>query len=366
VDVELVTDVDLLQQYVSGWEGLADRVSQPRAGGAIVAGWAQHMMGPDSELRIWVALDHSEVVGVLPFVAEKMARGRLRLLPPATNMMYGVVPIAHPDCGSEVVEAIADDFAARSELVDLTSIFWLPEGSPWTDALGSRLGGSEWVATDTTHFTSYFTRVGVGIDAWLHQRSGKFRREVRRQARRFNEEGFRLFTAVEPGDIMEWLPQLRSLYVRRQEEREGEGYEFAEGMSSAIATTLDLSARGHLALSGLQRDGMVIGAAMAAVAGTRMSGWLIAFDREWARFGPGIAVVLECLAAGARAGCDVADLGVGDQPYKDDFQDATFPLESVTWCRPRLARLLQLGSPPTPAAPVDEGARVDRVPGVGA
>ncbi len=32
------------------------------------------MMDPDAELRIWIALDGSDVVGVLPFATEKMAR----------------------------------------------------------------------------------------------------------------------------------------------------------------------------------------------------------------------------------------------------------------------------------------------------
>jgi len=111
VDIELVTDVDRLENFVDGWEALADRVSQPRAGGAIVAGWARHMMSPELELRIWIAADDSRVVGVLPFVAEKMVRNRLRLLPPATDLMYGIVPIADPDCADQVAGAAADDFA---------------------------------------------------------------------------------------------------------------------------------------------------------------------------------------------------------------------------------------------------------------
>ena len=64
-----------------------------------MASWAKHMMSAESELRIWVANDGPEVIGVLPFVAEPMARGRMRLLPPTTNMMYGAVPIARPDRG---------------------------------------------------------------------------------------------------------------------------------------------------------------------------------------------------------------------------------------------------------------------------
>lgn len=360
MDIELVTDVDRLEKFVDAWDALAVRVSQPRASGAIVTAWARHMMSPESELRVWVATDGSELIGVLPFVTEPMARGRLRLLPPTTNMMYGTVPIVRPDRGSEVAEAVADDFAVRSELVDLASIFWLPEDSPWTAAFRSRLGRPEWVTTDRTHYASSYTRIDAGIAAWLDQRNRKFRKEVRRQARRYHEQGFRLFTVVEPAEIMHWLPHLQSLYLQRREQRGGEGYEFDESMIGAIGTALGLSARGHLVLSVLERDGLVIGATMATIAGTRMSCWIVGFDREWAPIGPGIAALVESLAAGARAGCDIADLGVGDEPYKADFVDGAFPLESVTWCRPRLARLLELGSRSAPGAGGDADAGADR------
>ncbi len=342
MDIELVSDVAQLQDYVSGWEALADRVSQPRAGGAIVAGWARHMMDADSELRIWIALEGSEVVGVLPFVAEKMARKRWRLLPPATDMMYGTVPIADPDRADQVAAAMTDEFAAQAELVDMASIFWLPEGSPWTAAFASRLAGPDWVATGSSRYSSYYTDIAEGIDAWLAQRDGDFRREVRRRARRGAEQGFRIFTTVDPAEIVRRLPRLQTFYLRRKAERGGEGYRFDDDMSRAIEDALELSTPGRFGLSVLERDDLIIGMQFVLRAGTRMSSWMTGYDPEpeWSRLGTGIATLLEALDSGARAGCEIVDLGVGDEPYKETFQDATFPLESVTWCRPRLARLL--------------------------
>ena len=128
------------------------------------------MMSAESELRVWVATDGPEVIGVLPFVAEPMARGRMRLLPPTTNMMYGTVPIARADRGREIADAVVEDFAVHSEMVDLASIFWLPEGSPWAAAFQGRLGGPDWVATDAARYTSCATRIDAGIETWLHQR----------------------------------------------------------------------------------------------------------------------------------------------------------------------------------------------------
>ena len=280
---------------------------------------------------------------MLPFVAETMAQGRLRLVPPATDMMFGIVPIAHPARTEEVVEAVADDFAAAFA-VDRPGDHLLASRKTrrgwWHCATG--LPEPEWVTTGTTQYSSYYTSIAEGIDAWLAQRGGEFRRTVRRRARRYEEEGFRTFTTVDRAEIMQRLPQLQALYLRRKEERGGEGYRFDRDMIGAVGATLETSAPGRLRLSVLERDELLIGASLAVRADTRMSCWLTGFDPEWSRLGPGIAALLEALDAGGRAGCTIADLGVGDQPYKDEFQDAAFPLVSVTWCRPRLARLLGL------------------------
>jgi len=349
MDIQLVTDVDGLEPYVDGWDALTDRVAEPRAAGTIVAAWARHMMAPDLELRVWMAIDGSEVVGVFPLVAEMMPRQRVRLSPPSTDMMYGTVPIAHPDRAREVAEAVADKFAEHSQPVDLVSIFWLPEGSPWTVAFGRRLTEPEWVTTTSARYDSPYTSIGGdGLDAWLGQRSRQFRREAGRRARRYEDQGFRSFTTVDRTEIMERLPRLQSFYVRRQQERGGEGYRFDDEMIKAIETALEVSTPGRFRLSVLENDDMLIGASLTLRAGTRISGWITGYDPAWSRLGPGIAAILEALDAGARAGCEIADFGVGDQPYKEDLQDAAFPLESVTWCRPRLARLLQLASRPMP------------------
>jgi CelD/BcsL family acetyltransferase involved in cellulose biosynthesis len=357
VDIELVTDVDQLRQYVPSWDELADRVSQPRAGGAIVAAWARHMMPPGSELRVWLALDGSDVVGVLPLVAETMVRDRLRLLPPTTEMMFGTVPIALPDRVHEVVKAVAGDFALRSEAVDLTSIFWLPAGSPWMDALGELHPAPDWV-TAKSEYSSNYTSIAAGMDSWLEQRHTEFRRTVRRRGRRAAEQGFRLFTTEDPEEIVQRLPLLQSFYLRRQEERGGGGYQFDANMMCALETTLEMSRRGRFALSVLENDDAAIGIQLVLRAGTRLSCWITGYDAEWSRLGPGIAAMLEALTAGAEAGCEIADLGVGDQPYKDDILDAAFPLESVTWCTPRLARLLHLTTVSTSVGQSDNDAEV--------
>ena len=98
-------------EFVDGWEALLDEVEEPRAGGGIVAAWARHMMGPETQLRVWIATDGLTVIGVLPLVAERMPRGRERLLPATTDLMFGTIPIAMPGREPDVSDAVADDVA---------------------------------------------------------------------------------------------------------------------------------------------------------------------------------------------------------------------------------------------------------------
>jgi CelD/BcsL family acetyltransferase involved in cellulose biosynthesis len=347
MDVELFTDVGALQPFLGGWDALAGRLQVPRAGGTIVAAWARHMMHRGSELRVWIATEGADVVAVLPFVAEQMARGRIRLLPPATDMMLGVVPMVDPDHADHAVDAVAREVAVSAEAVELASLYWLPPDSPWSAALDSVFPVPEWVANTTSDYLTWYTRLGKGPDAWLESRGGEFRRTVRRRARRLEEQGFRARTTIDPTEIKDRLPRLQSLYRSRQDQRGGEGYRFDEEMIGAIETVVDSTSPGRLRLSMIERGELLVGASLAVAADARMSCWLTGFDSEWSRLGPGIAALLEALDAGGRSGYAIADLGVGDQSYKDEFKDDALPLESLTWCRPRLARLLQLGTPRT-------------------
>ena len=182
-------------------------------------------------------------------------------------------------------------------------------------------GGPRLGRHDLARYSSYFTDIGDGIEAWLGQRQTEFRRTVRRRARRGEEQGFRVLTTEDGAEIMQRLPQLQTFYVRRQEERGGEGYRFDDDMVEAIGMAIALSPRGRFALSVLESDEQIIGTQLVQRAGTRMSCWITGFDNEWSRVGPGIAVLVEALHAGSRAGCAIADLGVGDQSYKDELQD---------------------------------------------
>ena len=235
----------------------------------------------------------------------------------------------------------------------MATLYWLPEGSPWTAAFRDRLDGPDWVIAAATSYTSTSTTITNGVQAWLDERSTEFRRTVRRRARRYEEQGFRRVTTEDPAEIVPRLPRLREFYLSTQQKwSEGEGYRFDDSMLRTIEKAMVYCPRGRVALSVVERDDILIGAQLVLRAGSTLSCWITGYDAAWSRFGPGIAALVEAFDAGARSGITLADLGVGDETYKKDLQegDSVVPLESVTWCRPRLARMLIPESPSAPGA----------------
>jgi CelD/BcsL family acetyltransferase involved in cellulose biosynthesis len=245
-----------------------------------------------------------------------------------------------------------DEFAQQTDLVNIATLEWLPEGSPWIAAFGDRLDGPEWVMAPRSYLSSV-TNIANGMQAWLGTRSTKLRGEVRRRVRRSQEEGFRHVTLEDPAEIALRLPRLREFYLAKQRTwGKGEGYRFDDSMLRTLETAMVYCPRGRVALSVVERGDLLIGAQLVLRAGSTMSCWIIGYDAQWSRFGPGIAAAVEAFDAGARSGIMLADFGGGDEPYKMDLRDgdSSVPMQSVTWCRPRFARMLSPESPSVPGA----------------
>jgi CelD/BcsL family acetyltransferase involved in cellulose biosynthesis len=347
VDIELLTGPEEIARWAEGWNDLAEEVAQPRAGADLVAAWARHMMPSDSELRVWLGHEGGRVVGVLPLVAESLPQGRERLLPPATSLIYGIIPIARPDGALGIALALSRELAASAAAADVVTTYWTSPGSPWTEAFDRCLTGPEWVALDPAPYSSFYADIAEGFDAWLERRSYKFKKERRRCARRLDEEGFRTIVTTEPAEIVARLPLLKRVYQGRKESRGGKGYRFDEKMIEAIAEAVSASARGRFLLVTVEReqDTQLIAAQLTLRAGDRSSAWLMGFDAQWSRYGPGIVALTGGVEGSAGEGSAIFDLGEGDQAYKRDLIDGEYPLETRIWCRPRMARLLQPRSP---------------------
>jgi CelD/BcsL family acetyltransferase involved in cellulose biosynthesis len=345
VDIELLTDPDGIGRWAKGWNDLAEEMAQPRAGVDLVVAWARHMLPSGSELRIWIATEGQKVVGVLPLVAEALPQGRERLLPPATTLIYGIIPIAQPKGEFDIALSLSRGLAASAAAADLVTTYWTAPGSPWTEAFNRCLMEPEWVALDASPYSSFYADIREGFEPWLERRPYKFKKERRRCGRRLEEEGFQTVSTTDSADIVERLPQVKRLYEGRKQARGGSGYRFDDKMIGAITEAVTGSGAGRLCLVTIERDDLMIAAQLSLRAGDRTSAWIMGFDTAWSQYGPGIAALTGGIEASARAGSVIFDLGEGNQTYKRDLVDSEYPLETRIWCRPRMARLLQPNPP---------------------
>jgi CelD/BcsL family acetyltransferase involved in cellulose biosynthesis len=340
VDIELVTTDDRLDHFYEGWEALAERAGAPRSGAALVSAWSRHVRSAGQELRVWVASEPSRVVGVVALATERLAGGKVSLGPAAASMARGVVPIADPGREAEVAAALAAEMAGSTDDAQVLRIDWVPQDSPWADALAAGLELGDWVAVAVPPYQSQYIRAEGGAPGWLQRRSPDFRNETRRRERRAHEAGYRAVVVTDPEAIAARVPVLQALYHARGKARGG-GYQFDERMVAAITEALTRARPGRFSLAALEGGNGAIGLLLSLCGGPTVSTWLITFDATWSRLGPGIATIAAQVEAAAAAGQHTVDLSVGHEAYKLPMVDGTRPLRSCIWVRRRLARMMQ-------------------------
>lgn len=342
--IELITNRPGLERLFHPWEDLADQVGEPRSAAAIVYAWAQQIQPANEELRVWTATESGRLVGALPFTVERLARGHERFQPPGEGMMVGVLPLAHPASAAEVASALVSEMAQSSPAADIVRTDWLPAGSVWVDAFEQHMAAAGFVHLDVPVYPAPYISTAGGVDGWLSRKTGHFRHELRRRARRAEEEGFVPLVCTEPSEVVERLPALRELYQGRRDVRGGTGYDFDEQMLSTLADAVKRSRQGRFRLVILARGPLAIGALLSVCAGENTTCWLTGFDAAWPQLGPGLGTFFTEVAAAAQAGQVSLDLGVGEEPYKRLVADGERKLRSCVYCRPKLARMLGAGA----------------------
>ncbi len=276
--------------------------------------------------------------------------------PPTTDLMFGTVPIAHAGLarsGSPTRSPTTSSPRAEAGRTWRAST-GCPQGSPWSGRVRAAVWPSPTGSTTERHAVRLVLH-RASLRHWTlgwRARDRDFRQGVGRRARRAEERASGSSRPRTRPRSWSGCRTCRRSTSGARRLRGGEGYRFDDDMvTDDRHGARALSPAGSIrALGARARRRGHRGDPGPCAPGRAMSCWLTGYDPEWSRFGPGVAALLESIAAGSRAGCDVADLGLGDQPYKGASRTGPSPLESVTWCRPRLARLLQLGSRRTCAA----------------
>jgi CelD/BcsL family acetyltransferase involved in cellulose biosynthesis len=331
-DGELIVDLARAEQLAPEWDALAVESGEPTAAPGWMLAWWRHLAPPGCELRIVAVRDGEELIGIVPLYADpagRGGRGRYRLL--ASDFSATVTPLALPDRVWEVAEAAGAALAAAERRPHTLELAPIGATAPWGLALRERWPGRmRPLAIRRDLLPSPTLRLSESsFDAWLASRSSRFRANVRRYRKLFDEQGgtYRPATAETiAADIRSFV----DLHAGRWDEL-GESRLVALGerlpdFLADLAGQLLLSERFRLLL--LEIDGAPICADLWAAAGGEVTGVNIGWDERYKRLSPPRLAFLHTIEDAYARGERRLSLGWGRVDYKQGYANGG---EMVAW-----------------------------------
>jgi CelD/BcsL family acetyltransferase involved in cellulose biosynthesis len=319
----IVNDVDALSPYLASWDALAIAAGRPFCAPSWMLSWWSEGRSGDARLRVVLVLDAAgELVGVGPFFAQvgPLRLAEYRLL--AAGFSHRVGPVARVGLEEPVAAEIASALSTADPPPASVVFEGIDQRDRWPELLAAAWPtGRTRLRTDATMDAPAIDLDG-DYDRWLARRERKFRKEVRRTARRLEDEGIRGRIALDEAAIN----ALVRLHSARWSDRGGSnlGPELQRVVASA-AQWLD-GDRERIAIALLEGPSGPIAAELTLRAGNTLAFWAGGFDPAWARHAPGTQAMVLALEVAASQGVRTVDLGGGEAEYKHRLADTSQPL----------------------------------------
>jgi CelD/BcsL family acetyltransferase involved in cellulose biosynthesis len=345
VQSDLVDDVDRLSRWEGEWDSLAVACGRPFSAPAWMLAWWRHAAPRNSSLKVAVVHEGNDLVGIAPLYVTRRPGGisQFRLL--AGDACFRAEPLARPGAEAEVAGEVAVMLAGSNPAPDLMTFDGIPASCPWPDLLRDawpKAGGKARVQNvmpaPTVTMSSH-----QSFDAWFASRSRNFRQQIRRTRRQLigREAAFRL---ADPKDPDAAVDDFAALHRKRWKGRGG-----SSTLDAGVEHMVRVAARRmmqdlRLRIWTLDVSGRTVSSHVFLAAGGEVSYWLGGFDPAWARYHPGIQVLVSSVEHAWAMGDHRLDLGGGGQDYKYRLADGE---ESLQWIDliptgPRSARVWTL------------------------
>ncbi|MGZ6564696.1 MAG: GNAT family N-acetyltransferase [Solirubrobacteraceae bacterium] len=286
---ELVCDVGRAEALASEWDALAVGCGAPTSCPAWMLAWWRHLAPSSAVLRLIAVRRDGELIGVLPFYVDLASRSTervYRLL--ADDFSPRVMPVGRPDCIWEAAQAAAG-LLGRPELrPDRIELGPTPAGAPWPVALRERWPGAirpfayraELLMAPTIWLKDR------SFDDWLSERGARFRANLRRYRRLFEEAGgtYRLVT---PATVAADIDSFAELHARRWDGRDSRLVAAGDRLAPFLEyVAASLLAEHRLRLLMLEVDGKPICADLWLAAGREVTGINAGWDERYKRLSP--------------------------------------------------------------------------------
>ena len=323
--VEVARTGPELRSQLPAWTALAETEGMPFCLPAwMLAGW-RHVHHERAELRVLLALESGDLVGVAPLCAETATRGLSRYRTLAAAASPRGQPLAAQGRHDDVATAFAAVLAGLRPRASVLRFEGLPASSPWPALIAEGWpGGARWVSDEIVSSPT-ITLAGQSYDAWFTARSAQFRMRSRQSRRKLDGHGacFRLANAE---TLARDVDSFVRLHRGRWEGRGGSGVltpAVERMVRDAAPALLD---GGHLRLVVIEVEGQAISAQVFLAAGGEVTWWLGGFDNAWKACQPSHQALLYAIGDAFERGDRRFDLGSGGQRYKYSFADGDDPL----------------------------------------
>jgi CelD/BcsL family acetyltransferase involved in cellulose biosynthesis len=329
---ELVTDVQGAARFRDAWDALAVEARRPYLAPAWLLSWWTHAAPAGAELRILVALDGGEPVGVAPFYTDPTGRYE----PLAARISSRVEPLARRGFEGAVARVVAAALADQEPRPGTIAFHAIPAGSPWPSLLRDAWPGKRrpWIGHEQSMACPTLELPGDGYDRWFGAKSASFRKQQRRAGRVHESEGgvFRLAATEE--ELERDLRAFASLHYARWEDRGGSNV-LDEGVERALLSAArELVEERRFRLWSLDVAGRTIGSQVLLAAGGEVVCWLGGVDTSDKRYQAAPQLILVAIEQACALGERRLDLGPGAADYKYRFADGEDRLAWTTLVLP--------------------------------
>jgi CelD/BcsL family acetyltransferase involved in cellulose biosynthesis len=323
LSARVVDDVTALEPYIEAWDELAVERERPCCAPAWMLSWWHEGRTADARLRVILAFDERELVGVGPFFAQvnRVGLAEMRLL--SAGFSHRIGPLAKRGRDRAVAATLARTLAGMRPRPASVVFEGVDLAESWPTLVADSWPGRRPRLRTDEVMPGSVIRVDGSFDAWFARRSRGFRKSARRNVRRLERASVKSRIACDTSAI----DTLLDLHHARWSGRGGSRVAVqTHDVLRAAARRFSDPTRLQVVL--LEGPAGAVAAELVVRAGRTASFWGGGFDPRWSQDAPGTQAILESLHALAGQGTTIADLGGGHAEYQRRLADTERP---VAW-----------------------------------
>src|SRR5262245_2005718 len=318
MSVVVVDELTALEKYVAAWEDLAAAALEPNL---FYEPWmvmpAIRAFGAGRRLRFALILAHEPerpsdspgpvgpplLCGIFPLEKQSHYQGLRRKLPFKTLRLwkhkycYLCTPLVRAGYGREVITAFFDWLAGGDQDCSLMEFNFIAGDGLFYQTLLDYFERHARLNYISTYFMRALFRPDVDADTYVRSRLHRSRRELKRIERRLSETGQLQYLSLEPGQNVDaWVEEFLGLEAVSWKGMAGRALIQDEAERQCfVEVARGVFRSGQLTMFALRLDGRPISQHCGFVSGSGAFAFKDAFDERYARFSPGVLLILEIL-----------------------------------------------------------------------